>query len=651
MKLMLKKKGLTHCLSVIIATFGLSTGDAYAQRISTLKLLEPIKTVETAINPKIIKPVAIVNAPLFDQRDIRDVETFSLLVETVDSFNAATFVTVERNRRNADIDKFTALLDGVKTVFNDQGREADIEAGDGIFSAFVKIDKDRQLRDEIAFLKRADGARTQEIKIFSGRSLVEVKDFDLQDSFKQIREPQKIISINGLEAIKIPSFLGNLTPIPFTGDENKVLGINNPAVVSHPSFTYDPCDTDGTGNNIDPNNDWSFKTLMANLNQGTGLTMQEFIHAWLRNWMTSNSVNGLVMPSRTGVMDYFPGWDGVNASTLDINNLPFRLLAVMNRLDLAKVSYASANSGETRFVFGLLNPNTCTPAFGINQMTVIFEYGDTANQCSTIKSRAQEWLALDSLTLGSAAYMNALKAITDDVTQAPGAAAALNQLRTNDFAFDGLGLFGPWQLREFVVDSGSGLLVPTTTKQTPDAGFRSGNSVMAQFMEQNANDILCESHTVPTSFMGNPFLAASLDYLSTSFWTAPTNAANLPAVFPSCHTSSISNVSGGLPLSMQIQSEVRHKFSVNTCDDCHAQETNTFFTHVNPVTRNFSGFMTGITIADPQLGPPGSGGIEREFDDLQRRGQIVEELAVRSCFGGILGSNVLINAAQVKSVH
>jgi len=367
--------------------------------------------------------------------------------------------------------------------------------------------------------------------------------------------------------------------------------------------------------------------------------------------MTDSPVNGFVIPSRTGVTDYFPGWDGVNASTLDINNLPFRLLAVMNRLDLAKVSYASANGGETRFVFGLLNPNTCTPAMGINQMTVIFEYGDTANQCSTIKSRAQEWLALDSLVLGSPAYMNVLKAITDDVTQAPGAAAALNQLRTNDFAFDGLGVFDSWQLREFVVDSGSGLLEPTTTKQTPDASFRTGNPVMAQFMEQNADAILCESHTVPTSFVGNPFLAASLDYFSTSFWTAPTSVANLPVAFPSCHTSSISNVFGGLPLSMQIQSEVRHKLSVNTCDDCHAQETNTFFTHVNPMTRNFSGFMTGITVPDPQLVPPGSGGIDRVFDDLQRRGQIVEELAVRSCFGGILGSDVLINAAQVKSVH
>ena len=106
-----------------------------------------------------------------------------------------------------------------------------------------------------------------------------------------------------------------------------------------------------------------------------------------------------------------------------------------------------------------------------------------------------------------------------------------------------------------------------------------------------------------------------------------------------------------MPLFVQIQSEVRHNLSVNTCDDCHAQETNTFFTHVNPVTRNFSGFMTAITVANPQLGPPGPGGIEREFDDLQRRGQIVEELVVRSCFGGVLGSNVLINAAQLKSAH
>ncbi len=651
MEVVWNKPGFTHCMSVLIAAVGLSAGNAYAQKLTTLKIPQTIKTVERSVSPKIFSRFPVLKAPVFDQRDIKDVETFALVRKTVGSFNGVTFLTVERNKRNANLEKFTAVLDGVKTEFNDQGLDADIEAGDGVFSGFVKIDMNQQLQDEIAFIERAESARITQTNVFSGRSLVDIKDFDLQSSVNKVREPQKILSINGLEAVKVPSFIGTLTPIPFTGDENKVLGINSPAVVAHPSFTFDPCDTDGTGNNIDPDNDWSFKTLMANLNQGTGLTTQEFIHEWLRNWMTDKSVNGFVIPARTGVMDYFPGWDGVNASTLDIDNLPFRLLAIMNRLDLAKVSYASASGGETRFVFGLLNPNTCSAAAGINQMTAIFEYGDTANQCSTIKSRAQDWLALDSLTLGSAAYMNALKAITDDVTQAPGAAAALNQLRTNDFAFDGIGMFDPWQLREFVIGGGSGLLAPTTTKQTPDAIFRSGNPVMAQYMEQNANSILCESHAVPASFMGNSFLAASLDYLSTSFWTAPTNVANLPAAFPGCHTSSISNVSGMLPLAMQVQSEVRHKFSVNTCDDCHAQETNTFFTHVNPMTRGFSGFMTGITGADPQLGPPVSGGLDREFDDLQRRGQIVEELAVRSCSGGILGSNVLINAAQLKSVH
>jgi hypothetical protein len=481
--------------------------------------------------------------------------------------------------------------------------------------------------------------------------LVGVKAFDSQTRLKTARTRNTIISIHGIRAEKIPSLIGGLSPIPFTGNENKMLGIHDPVVVANPSLTFDPCDTDGTGNNINPDNVWSFKALMANLNQGTGLTTQEFIHEWLRNWMTSHVVNGFTIPARIGVRDYFPGWNGVNASTLDINHLPFRLLAVMNRLDLAKVSYASTTSGEIRFVFGLLNPNTCTPAVGIDQMTVIFEYGDTAKKCSTIKNRAKQWLALDSFPLGSVDYMNALKAITDDVTQAPGAATALNQIRTNDFAFDGLGMFNNWQLREFVRDSKTGRLMPTTTKQTPDAGFRAGSTLTAKFMEQQANAILCESHTVPENFMGQHFLAASLDYFNTSFWTAPTHAANLPTTFPSCYTSSISSISGALPLSMRIQSEVRHKFSINTCDDCHAQETNTFFTHVNPVTRNFSGFMTGITVADPQLGPPASGVIERDFDDLQRRGQIVEELAVRSCVGDILGSKVLINAAQVRSVH
>ena len=51
--------------------------------------------------------------------------------------------------------------------------------------------------------------------------------------------------------------------------------------------------------------------------------------------------------------------------------------------------------------------------------------------------------------------MNKLKTITDNVTLAPAAAATLNQLRTNDFAFDGIGALSlPWSLREFVVDVG-----------------------------------------------------------------------------------------------------------------------------------------------------------------------------------------------------
>ncbi len=555
-------------------------------------------------------------------------------------FNAATLIQFDREQDSAILEegRFVTRMDDIETEFNDLGEGPDLEPRDGIFSALTRIDFEALRKDEELFIRRVEKLEKPIVKAFSGRTVVATERFDLDAAMEQLPSPKEPIMLGGkIRAFPVPVLMAVLKALPFTANENKVLAVNNTSVVSHPGFTFDPCDTDGTGNNVNPNNPWSFKTLMSNLNQGTGLTDQEFIHEWLRNWMVNGSVNGFNIPARPNIVDYFPGWDGVNAATLDINNLPFRLLAIMNRIDLAKISYASASEGEIRFVFGLLNPNTCTPAVSIDQMAAIFEYGDTANTCSTIKSRAQQWLDLDTLAVGSLAYMNALKAITDDVTQAPNAASQLNQLRTNDFAFDGIGSLAlDWNLREFIVDSGSGLLVPTTTKQTPDISFRTGSPVTAQFMEDNAHAILCESHTVPEQYLGSPFLAASLDYLNTSFWSAPTSQANLPAAFPGCHTSSASGVSPFITTPVHIQSEVRHKFSINTCDDCHARETDTTFTHVNPITRGFSGFMTGVTVSDPLLGGVAFGGIDREFDDLQRRGQINEELAANSCSGPLI---------------
>lgn len=640
---------LLHILSIVCLSFCCGS-IAYAQTIAAKKPTSTITLKEDRVDND--------NAESAFPPTIRKLRLFKLERPTEEGFNAATLIQFERGQQSEIIERgqFVTQMDKVEIQFNDLGEGPDLERGDGIFTALTHIDFEALQRDEELFIRRVKEVEKPVIKTFSGRDVVATEPFQLEEALREkekagAREP--IVLGGKLKAFPMPFLPDILKALPFTGDETKVLAINSTSVVSHPGFTFDPCNTDGTGNNVNPNNPWSFKTLMSNLNQGTGLTDQEFIHDWLRNWMVNSTVNSFILQARPNIVDYFTGWDGVNAATLDINNLPFRLIGIMNRVDLAKVSYASASEGEIRFVFGLLNPNSCTPAAGVDQMTAILEYGDTANTCSTIKTRAQQWLDLDDLAVGSAAYMTALKDITDDVTQAPDAAFQLNQLRTNDFAFDGIGSLAlDWNLREFIIDSGSGLLIPTTTKQTPDTSFRTGSPVMAQFMEDHATAILCETHQVPELYLGSPFLGASLDYLNTSFWSAPTNQANLPGAFPGCHTSNASGVSPFVTTPTHIQSEVRHKFSLNTCDDCHARETNTTFTHISPVTRAFSGFMTGIIVSDPMLGGVVSGGIDREFDDLHRRGQITEELATKSCSGPVIVNSTFVEKmAPLSFVH
>ena len=71
--------------------------------------------------------------------------------------------------------------------------------------------------------------------------------------------------------------------------------------------------------------------------------------------------------------------------------------------------------------------------------------------------------------------------------------------------------------------------------------------------------------------------------------------------------------------------EARHKFSLNTCNACHATETGTAFTHVKPGAFNtpvqLSLFMTGITLPDPVDGTP-----SRTFNEFERRALDLDQL-------------------------
>jgi hypothetical protein len=387
--------------------------------------------------------------------------------------------------------------------------------------------------------------------------------------------------------------------------------------------------------------------------------------------MTNQTVGAspYVIPARTVIKNFFPGWNPADPTTLNMNRLPFRLLAIVNRMDLAGASFygqpASARKSETRFVFGLVDVNTCTLPGNTNaarRMTVIFEYGDPVSNCVGLQSRAQSWINLSSIALPSAAYNNALQAITDTVTL-PNAGAifgkpngsALDQLRTNEIA-----LQPPWQLREFGLSLPFSSLQSATIKQTPDfTNFRFLTSpqtaLTAQYWQDgvigNPDAILCETYQVPDVYSGTPFIGTHTDYGQGQFWDATTTIAGMmgpPGTpgQPSCWKSNVSSIN--FPTKA---GEVRHKFSLNTCDDCHSGETNTLFTHVDPVTSpsQLSSFLTGaIGVNANPVNDPAGEPVQRSFSDLSRRGQSLENQA-QGCFS--LPLSFFAQQASLTLIH
>jgi hypothetical protein len=220
--------------------------------------------------------------------------------------------------------------------------------------------------------------------------------------------------------------------------------------------------------------------------------------------------------------------------------------------------------------------------------TVIFEYGVPRNGCVPVRSWAQQWVALSSLALGSPAYEAALQALTDQVilrNAAPSKpnGSALNQLRTNEIA-----LAAPWELRQFNLLNPLDFLHEQPAFNTPHIAFNNSPTLDQFIMTTPVGT------PVPASFLASPFLAASAPVSSPAlFWgmNAPNAAFNTR----------------------------RQDVSVNTCNGCHAGETHTTFTHISPTTpigspAALSGFLTGISVVDPQFGTP-----TRTFNDLARR--------------------------------
>ncbi len=353
----------------------------------------------------------------------------------------------------------------------------------------------------------------------------------------------------------------------------------------------------------DPGGHWTFEHLITEMMPQTNPTAQEksdFVLNWLSHWTSIQTVNGFNIGSRQNMQNQVINpWIAASGGTgvLDLSVAPFRLLAIVNRIDLAQrdINGNVLNAGEGRFVFGVLGPSGASLQF-----TVIFEYGLPATSEEELNQWILDWhnLSLNNFSNINPAYNDALLAVTDKFTSKNAApskpnGSALNQLRSNEIA-----LSSPWELREFNLSPSTGDLAQVTVKENPDFFTINNSTLLRDFVNQNEQAIIDRTISIPDTFNGQPFLGGSA-----------INFGGSGAIFRA--TGIVNN-------------EARHQLSLNTCSGCHGGETGTSFLHIFPRSlgqeSNLSGFLRGsfnglpLTVRDPV-----DFSTTREFFDLDGR--------------------------------
>jgi cytochrome c553 len=546
-----------------------------------------------------------------------------------------------------------------KLVLHDDGDNGDEKPGDGVFSIILQEDMN-------AFLRQTAMLTEGRTKNLQGRPLIKfVNRHAVLVPPNRIREI-RLDSAALLRGIRFPIDFFTAGPDPRLRDRS--LMITDLGVVRDKTRTFDPCAASNAGN---PNGAWTFNKLITDMvnNASTGVSVENFVREWLDNWMNSRTVNGDVIDPRTSIFNVVirpwiirsnpganPNTGNWKTFTLDMSKAPFKLEAIVNRIDLrGNIGYSLSNAGEGRFVFSVTDANCNGQLF-----TIILEYGIPKKTCKTLKAYAAEWIALKTMTPGSVQYNNALEAITNQfaaVNAAPGRpnGSALNQLRTNEVALN-----QPWELREFHIDANTHLLTPATVAREPAEKFnRNGGAAspdlttLAMFVNSNEADIIAQRHNVPATFNGAPFLGSkALTRTIGHFWDGATTSG--PGFINS--------------------DSARHFISLNTCSGCHGGEGKTsvgnrindpagvnhnpflqIAPHGNGVKATLAAFLTGepsdpersFRVSDPANRPAGSP-VVWAFNDLERRAQDLEEFVGISCTNKLGG---LIHALKFKPLN
>ena len=390
-------------------------------------------------------------------------------------------------------------------------------------------------------------------------------------------------------------------------------------MIVHPSVVADPLRTSNAGDGH-----WSFRWLMERLSADSNMSPGEFVEAWLAQFRLTQ-VPGTSAPlrDRPGVDALIAKWPKDRAGHVDLAHSPFRLMAIVNRIDKGT---SLGDMGEGRFVFSLVDQDTMAAhhpdlqAADPMSMTVIFEFHlpgqpKTAPKDNQQRQKnAQKWHALGGMPFGES-YNHALQGLTDAFVSTYGT-KSLNQLRTNVIALATSSLLkgqpGPeaesvWELREFKLVGGK-LVVSPVQATAGDAYI--GDPTFGQYLLDNKADLLAGKLALGT-FAG---FTASQEFSKTR-WQ-----------FPDV---------GGQPF----PDDVRFAFAKGTCNGCHNAEQASFAAPQFPEGQSI-GFLHITPFVGADHSPGGDlSGTERVSGFLK-----VKDLPRRATFM----QNVLANPASTQ---
>jgi hypothetical protein len=248
---------------------------------------------------------------------------------------------------------------------------------------------------------------------------------------------------------------------------------------------------------------WSFRRVVEALTPA-GTTPSDYVKVWLESWVRTQRINSFEVVPRPQVESIVlcpwlqrraeNGCDAdcksCQAEELDLDQAPFRLLAIVNRIDLRRLDHDVAPAGEGRLVFGLVRGAGDDPAAAPLRMTAIFEFAYPTLEGQTARDWAERWHALGAES-SDESFKQSLQAITDDFVSAE----SLRQIRTNERDLE-----WRWELRQFV-HGANGLPVPAVTSNTPDASLNS-SSPLRDYLLANRAGVLSEAEQMPPRLLG-----------------------------------------------------------------------------------------------------------------------------------------------------